>query len=111
MSRHTLNDGITLDPKISSGTYSEWWPELGPSPCLIGDYRKRGLCWDGFEQRFRDRLKVAAVSQAALRSLIKLAREGNVTILCVETDPAHCHRRLIAEVCREIDPSLTISIG
>jgi uncharacterized protein YeaO (DUF488 family) len=112
MSRHTLNDGITPDLEIVSGvTYHEWWPELGPDSRLIGEYYKRGLSWDGFEQRFRDRLGTLASSRRALDVLLELAHAGNVTILCVEPEPAHCHRRLVAEACRDIDPSLAVLIG
>jgi len=36
-------------------------------------------------------------AQAALANLSDLARQQRVCLLCLEADPAHCHRTLVAE--------------
>lgn len=36
-------------------------------------------------------------AQAALANLTDLARQQRVCLLCLEADPAHCHRALVAE--------------
>jgi len=43
MSRHTLNDGVTPNPEITSDKYDEHIPKLAPHPKLIGAYYKREL--------------------------------------------------------------------
>ncbi|MBI5803556.1 hypothetical protein HY448_02625, partial [Candidatus Pacearchaeota archaeon] len=43
MSRHTLNDGITPDERITSEKFNLHVPELAPPLKLIGDYYKRNL--------------------------------------------------------------------
>jgi len=43
MSRHTLNDGITPDPRIQVYGFNEWLLKVAPPSVLIGDYYKRGL--------------------------------------------------------------------
>jgi uncharacterized protein YeaO (DUF488 family) len=36
-------------------------------------------------------------AQAALANLADLARRQPVCLLCLEADPSHCHRTLVAE--------------
>lgn len=109
MSRHTLNDGVTRDGEITDETFDMWWRELAPPPQLIGAYYNRGLPWQDFERDFKIFLCLPHI-QARLRSLIALARDSSVTILCIEPTPERCHRRLVAEACRDIDPSLEVFI-
>ena len=37
-------------------------------------------------------------AQAELAMAKGMAREGRTCLLCFERDPAHCHRRLVAEM-------------
>lgn len=108
MSRHTLPDGVTPDPAIRSELFDWWWPELAPPPALIGAYYKRGLRWERFEEKF---LKYLFSAEEKLCELVVLAQSADVTILCIEEHPAHCHRRLIALACQGIDSSLEVRIG
>ena len=109
MSRHTLNDGITPDPEITRESFDEWWQNVSPEPSLIGSYYKRGLSWEKFAERFKEFLSSSEI-QERLKELISLSRKGNVTILCVEKSPEFCHRRLIGEECRKLEPSLNVVI-
>jgi uncharacterized protein YeaO (DUF488 family) len=109
MSRHTLNDGITPDSEITKTSFDEWWPELAPPERLIGSYYKRGLPWEEFEREFLCHLESPAI-QTRLQRLVELSRSRNITVLCVEDAPQRCHRRLVAEACRKIDPSLEVII-
>ena len=44
-------------------------------------------------------------AQAELHSLAELVREGRrVCLLCLEADPAHCHRTLVAEAVNQLVP-------
>ena len=109
MSRHTLNDGKTPHPQITSASYDEWLSVLAPSATLIGDYYKRGLPWEHFEQRYNDYLRQTDtrkhVQQLAERSL-----ETMITLLCIEETPDYCHRRLLANECTIYQPSLILDI-
>ena len=109
MSRHTLKDGITPDPGITQGMFHEWWKDLGPPQKLIGAYCRKEISWEEFAEKFRAHLMLPQV-ELLLWRLIKRARISSVTILCVEDMPKRCHRRLIAEMCAEIDPSLEVHI-
>ena len=105
MSRHTLSDGITPDHRITAESMELHMPSLAPSPQLIGDYYKRGLSWEDYESRFNKEMK-DKISQ--LRAIASHALTRNITLLCIEPTPEHCHRRLLAVTCKRIEPHLKI---
>ena len=61
MSRHTLNDGITPHPEITDSSYNQWLQILAPPVKLIGDYYKRDLPWEQFEQKYLDYIRSSNV--------------------------------------------------
>lgn len=109
MSRHTLEDGITPDPDILPEFYDEWWPEIAPPAKLVGSYYKRGMSWSEFEEEYKNHIRQTEVA-TKVTELIDLAKEEIVTILCVEEHPDQCHRRLLAEECLLLEPSLIIDM-
>ena len=109
MSRHTLNDGVTPDHSIKPDMFDEWWPTLAPPARLIGDYRKRGLPWSEFEERFAAYLD-SPVAGATLEVLVRLALAEDVTVLCTEPEPLQCHRRLIVGRAQLLHPDLRVDI-
>lgn len=53
---------------------------------------------------FRGHMETAE-AQAELHTLADLVRAGRrVCLLCLEADPAHCHRTLVAEALNELMP-------
>ncbi|MFZ2706804.1 MAG: DUF488 domain-containing protein [Minisyncoccia bacterium] len=109
MSRHTLNDGVTPDTRITNGSFDEHCPELAPTSKLIGDYYKRGLSWSQFELRFREQIKNPS-TQEILRAIATKSLSENVTLLCIEAKPHFCHRRLLAEECQTLVPEIIINL-
>ncbi len=110
MNRHTLEDGKTPNPEIVEGKNYVWhWPELGPPSVLLGDYYKRNLPWEEFEKRYLEHLRTPEIV-GSLHKLIELARTQEAIVLCVETTPEHCHRRLLAEECQRLAPDLKIDV-
>lgn len=109
MSRHTLNDGVTPDSRITGSSFDEHYPELAPSPKLIGDYYKRGLSWDEFMVRFREQIQSAS-AQVILGEIAAMSISENVTLLCIEDEPHFCHRRLLAEECKKLVPEITVEL-
>ncbi len=49
--------------------------------------------WDGFEDGYRERLRLAGEE---LKSLVPLIETERVCLLCFEADPHACHRSLLA---------------
>ena len=109
MNRHTLNDGKTPDPTISEDMYDVWWPQFAAPPRLLGDYYKRGMSWDEFETRYADYLETAEASESVML-LANAALHRNVTVLCTEEAPDHCHRRLLVAHCQLLVPELEVDI-
>lgn len=107
MSRHTLNDGVTPDPRIKPSLYDFHVANLAPSPNLLGDYYKRGLPWEDFEIQYKKELRVPD-KWCVVQGLARLALVTNVTLLCIEEKADHCHRRLLAEACKEHESRLKI---
>jgi uncharacterized protein YeaO (DUF488 family) len=110
MSRHTHNDGITPDTRITEKSFLIHLKLLAPSPKLIGDYYKTNLPWEEFEKRYLDEIRTYP-KNIFLKSLAKIALETDVTILCIEDTSEYCHRRLLAEECKRIVPELKITHG
>jgi len=110
MSRHTKNDGITSDPDISPKSYDEWWKELAPDEKVLGAYLRNEIPFEEFEQKYVSKLHFVFETGLAMRRLIKLAREGNVTILCVEPSPEFCHRKILASECKRLARDLEVLI-
>jgi len=106
VSRLTLNDGITPDKRIKPNRYNLYRKDLSPSDKLVGDYYKRGLSFTDFEKRFHIEMK----DNKFLRSLAKLALTQNITFLCKEKKPDKCHRKLLAEICKILQPKLKTQI-
>lgn len=107
MSRHTLNDGETPDVRITPDSYDAHHVVLAPSPQLLGDYYKRGLIWNEFEKRFRAEIAHPEALNL-LRMIAELAHTQNITLLCKEEGPELCHRRILAEECNRLSPSLVV---
>lgn len=108
MSRHTQNDGVTPDARITIGSFDEHYPELAPSLVLIGDYYKRDLPWAQFEIRFRKQIRESASAQVILGEIAVMSLCENVTLLCIEDKHHFCHRRILTEECRILLPQIVV---
>ncbi|MDO8555835.1 MAG: DUF488 domain-containing protein [Nanoarchaeota archaeon] len=107
MSRHTLPNGVTPDPRITPENYDFWFTHLAPPPKLIGEYYKRGLTFEIFSQGYREYLALPTTKEE-VRILAETALTFDITVLCVESTPKKCHRRLLAEACQREFPKLYI---
>ncbi len=105
MSRHTHNDGITVDKRLIG--FDIHAPILGPSPRLIGDYYKRGLSWEEFCVRYQQEIRTDRKA-SVVHILAYAALKRNITILCIEEGASLCHRSLLANECKRIFPELQI---
>lgn len=110
MSRHTADDGKTKDPRFYQGIYDEWRPTLAPPLKLVGALKRGEIDWAEFADNYNEHLNVPQVDRA-IQELLRAAMESNVTIMCAEEAPENCHRRLIAEKCQLIVPSLEVVVS
>lgn len=103
MSRHTKNDGVTPDTRLTD--WDIHIPKLGPSPKLIGDYYKRDLLWDAFKERYLEEIRTPFKTKLVL-AICNIALLENVTLLCIEETDEHCHRSLLYAECKRLFPSI-----
>ncbi len=86
----------------SGETWEEWWPELGPSRALLGDFHGKGGAPIDFEAAYKPRYFQEMEAQIfRIRALARRVAEGEtVTLLCSAAcvDPARCHRTLLAQL-------------
>jgi uncharacterized protein YeaO (DUF488 family) len=107
MSKHTLNDGITPDVRIDRNSFDDWRVLYAPPLKLIGDYYKRNLSWEIFEEKYN--LYLNSIYNE-IKNLVEIAIKEDVTLLCIEESPKRCHRKLLTEKCKLIYPDLEILI-
>jgi uncharacterized protein (DUF488 family) len=67
-------------------------PILAPEESILNEYRKTGD-WARYEKRYLELIQQRGVEKHINPVLFK---EG-VVLLCSESEPTHCHRRLAAE--------------
>src|SRR5438067_13289367 len=65
-------------------------PLLAPTQEMLDAYKKEGGDWADYEKRFLVLLESRRIEETLQRSLLDSA-----CLLCSETKPEHCHRRLV----------------
>jgi uncharacterized protein (DUF488 family) len=72
-------------------------PLLAPTEEILDDYKKRKGSWDAYEPRFLDLMRERRIESVIPQSLFAVP----TVLLCSETTPEHCHRRLVLEYLRD----------
>ena len=69
---------------------------------------KKNLPWNKFEEESFSYLNGIYYE---VKLLAEEANKKDISLLCIEDSPEKCHRRLLAERCKEICPDLKILIN
>jgi uncharacterized protein YeaO (DUF488 family) len=83
--------------------WDDWWQELGPSRALLDAFHGKtapAISWDEYTKRYLEEMRGAA-QVWRIRDLARRVKAGEtITLLCSSacTDPAHCHRTLLARL-------------
>jgi uncharacterized protein YeaO (DUF488 family) len=90
--------------------YDVWMASLGPSERILKAAQAGRISWSEFARRYKAELKMdgrvdsgnATIKnhgqKFTLRLVERLARRGNVTLLChCSEDEQHCHRHLLQQ--------------
>jgi uncharacterized protein YeaO (DUF488 family) len=98
---------------MSTTLYDVWMANLGPSEALLKQFQSARITWGEFSRRYRKELHEAGSidrrnitiknhgQKFTLRLLQKLAKTGNITLLChCAEDAEHCHRHILQKVLR-----------
>ena len=65
---------------------------LAPNQEMLGEYKKNGGDWATYERKFLDLMAERRVEETVSKEII----DGSC-LLCSESTPEHCHRRLVVE--------------
>lgn len=79
-------------------------PRLGNPPENRASFRSG----DGSSGRDVMRHRLTNGSRAALEEVVELARSKRIAVLCVERTPNRCHREVITEMAKELEPELEV---
>ena len=74
----------------------ETQPLLVPTEEILSAYRKKGIDWSAYEERFN-----ALIRDRQIESRLRPEQFDHACLLCSEDKPHQCHRRLVAEYLRE----------
>ena len=85
------------------GMHYEHHPEFAPTAELLDKYRKTGD-WPAYEDCFNQLL----ADRQPKRQAQAMLTEEAVCLLCAEPQADQCHRRLVAEYLRSLQPELEI---
>ncbi len=79
--------------RLANGCQYIHLPELAPTKEILEDYRK-GLSWSQYKQRFQALMDEHRIPEILNQSEFQ---QQVSCLLCSETKPDKCHRRLVAE--------------
>jgi uncharacterized protein YeaO (DUF488 family) len=88
-------------------TWDTWLKDLGPSPELLAAYqgkRGRSIGWPAYRERYL--AEMAKQGELIAELAARLGRGEDLTLVCSSacTDPARCHRTLLAELIERSAP-------
>lgn len=67
-------------------------PALAPTQEMLDEYKKNGGSWDVYEKQF-----LALMAERQIEMTVDKNLMAGACLLCSESTPHHCHRRLVAE--------------
>ncbi|GGL57844.1 DUF488 domain-containing protein [Planomonospora parontospora] len=77
--------------------------DLAPTQTMLDDYKKHGVSWAVYEDRFLELMKNRRIEEIVPQELL-----GDAVLLCSEDKAHHCHRRLVAEYLAQHWSNVTI---
>ncbi|KUN78533.1 DUF488 family protein [Streptomyces griseoruber] len=77
--------------------------ELAPTQDMLNAYKKRGVGWAAYEERFLELMKERQIEDTVRQEVF-----DNAVLLCSEDNARHCHRRLVAEYLAQHWDNVTI---
>ncbi|MCU0665274.1 MAG: DUF488 domain-containing protein [Myxococcota bacterium] len=91
----TKKDDLRFFLKQINGIDYVHLPDLAPTQNILDEYKKNGGDWATYERKFLELMERRKVEDRVPRSVV-----DSGCLLCSESTPEHCHRRLVAEYLR-----------
>lgn len=110
MARLTDDDGKTPVRSFVIGKRFDYWAKiLAPPPKLVGAWYRDEVDWKQFEAIYTSHLTSEHITPH-IDLWSGYAKDSDITLLCTEDSPHQCHRRLLAEYCKQRHPELEVLI-
>lgn len=103
------NDGIRIcimRRPNDDAVYDVLMPVLAPSHELLTDIHTKKIDKAEYNRRFHK--EVVLGQRRFIKFLTNISLENDVTILCWEETPEKCHRKLVADACKKLNPDLDV---
>ena len=75
--------------------------EYAPTKTLLDDYKKKKTTWDDYTTTYIPLIKKR---NGVAKFIEQFGKYNNICLLCSESSPMQCHRRLLAEMVQEVIP-------
>jgi len=79
--------------------------DFAPTKEILDNYKKKLISWEDYEKQYRE---LIAKRNGCEKFINRFSMYDKVVVLCSEPTANQCHRRLLAEMLCEENPSLTI---
>lgn len=79
-------------------------PELAPTLAMLKRYQTNAMTWSRYESRF-----LQILASRKIEDLFTEQEFMNTCLLCSESEPSRCHRRLVAEYIKKVTLKLKFS--
>jgi len=99
---------LSFQEKFKRPMYDMHIKELAPPRELKDEFKQGTISWEEYIPWFRR--EVLEKQRDLIMMYAERALNENITFLCTEDNPAHCHRRLLAEECKKYQPGLELAI-
>lgn len=77
--------------------------DFAPTKELLSKYRKKEISWEEYEVEYLNLLDMRKINKK-----VDIEKLHKNCLLCSEHDAQKCHRRLLAEYFKEVNPSVKI---
>jgi uncharacterized protein (DUF488 family) len=91
----TKKDDLRFFLREINGIDYVHWADLAPTKDILDEYKKNGGDWSAYEQKFMELMTRRKIEEKVPKELV----DGGC-LLCSESEPEYCHRRLVAEYLR-----------
>lgn len=88
----TKRDDLSYFVRVICGIDYRHLPILAPTKTILDAYKKNGNDWPTYERQFQ-----ALLAERRIETKVPKAWMEGACLLCSESTPEQCHRRLVAE--------------
>jgi uncharacterized protein YeaO (DUF488 family) len=83
---------------VKKTDFDLWLRGASPEAILLREYQNKIIDWRSFSTKFRRQLGSSMAAKEAMKQLVELSRNRDVTILCYEKEGENCHRNIVKSI-------------